>query len=178
MGEELEGYVGEEQEEEVPFDINTVTFRDKTLSDWEDMLTVRMPKMPATSNELSSVLATCNDKFQIAYNCYNDLIVSTKGVEITYNKALDAAVGAVIANLKAEGVNRMPSLETLQKAALSNNEELLDLKDRLEIYEVIKDWFERNTKKLGTVIKSVSDLLYHANHSDRMFGRTERTGGF
>lgn len=181
MGEELEGYIDKEEElaeEEEPFDINTVTFREKSLSDWENLLTVRMPKMPATSSELSTVLASLNDKFQIAYNCFNDLSVMTKGVEITFNRSLNAAVGAVMADLKDKGVGRMPAMETLQKAALCDNDTLLELKDRLEIYEVIKTWFEQNTKKLGSVIKSTSDLLFHANHSDRMFNKTERTSGF
>jgi hypothetical protein len=182
----MEGYIEKEEEdlkeeaceEDDVFDSGTVTFRDRSLAEWEEFLTVRMPVMPATSTQLSTVLAGINDKYQIAYNCHNDLSVMAKGVEIKFKKKLNIALETVRASLKQQGVNRVPAMDTLEVMALKGNQELIDLKDKLEIYEVIKEWFDKNRNKLGTIIKSTSDLLFAANHSDRMFQKTERTGGF
>jgi hypothetical protein len=68
-------------------------------------------------------------------------------------------------------------METVENMAMKNNDRLLYLKNNHEIHEVIKVFFEQNKNKLGVLIKSTSDLLFAANHSDRMFHKTERTGG-
>lgn len=180
MGD-IEGYIEKEIEEtkdEVePSSLYIVSFRDKSLAEWEVELSLTIPRIPAPPVELSKALASANNKFQIAYNCYNDLLVETKMADITFKKRANIEVGKIVTDLKSKDVKRFPSKENLYEMAIRDSSELEALSERLIIFEAAKDFFDENKKKLAVMIKSISDMLFSANQSDKMFNLSDRTGG-
>lgn len=163
-------------EESSVLDLNSISFRGVSLKDWEDSLTIKMPSMPTTSYEMQKVVASLNNNYQISYNCYNELMVLHKELEIRVYRQQIKAVGRLIADYKSKGV-RAPAKDVVESLVLEKDEDLAALKEESLMYSIIKDFFENNKTKLALSLKSASDLLYSCGQSDKMFGRSERTNG-
>ncbi len=171
MSEEVE----DKPEEEVNA-VDAIEFQQKTLSEWQIELTVKMPAMPATSFEMQKVVADLNNKYQIAYNCYNELMVMHREQEINMNRQKFRAVKILMDEYKAKGV-RTPAKETIESLVIEKDEDLASLMEDTIMYSIIKDFFENHKNKLSATMKVASDLLYSCGQSDRMFNKSERTNG-
>lgn len=155
---------------------HTIIFRERTLSEWENYLTVTVPSMPAHSVEISNVLADISNRYQICYNCFNEIMTMVKELDSELRVATAKGIQNESSKLKSAGSNRLPSREILESLAIKNDKELSDLHERRVVYESVQDFFENNKNKLAVVLRAVSDILYSCTQSDRILSKTP-TGG-
>lgn len=161
----------EEIEEEL-LSAGDIEYAGKSLDQYEEEFTVKIPALPCTSIEMGNAISKLNNSYQIAYNCFNRLFVVCSKAEALYKAEKYSLCTKYISDLKAAGVakGKIPALATVEALVINNtkNKKLLRLLDTYKKYSWVKDWFEHHRNKLQTAMTIGSKLLYQTASSDRM----------
>ena len=166
--EEIEIEDDEEEIELEQLDISDIGFRDKTLDEWEAALTVKIPSLPANVHEIIQCTIDITNKYQDAYNAYNELIVYCNAAEREFKTESSNLITRKTEELKASGLKRMPSRENMVGLIVASSRRLRVLSDRLEMLNIVKQFFENNKTKLEKIMIIVKDLRYSIVTNDRM----------
>lgn len=158
--------MSEEVEDDLTLD--DITFRDKTLSEWEKELTVKVPALPTTSLAIQNTVAHLNNQYQVAYNCYNELMVLYTSASRTYKSLLDVAIKAKLEQYKADGVKRAPGKEVLEALCLEDDDGIKLAQDNKTMLGLIRDYFDNNKCKLEKSMQLVLNISFGVGQSDRM----------
>lgn len=174
VGLEPEDDLGVETGDPSP-DLSVISYHDKNLEQWTEFLTIKIPNLPASSLAINQTIASLNDRYQDAYNCYNELMVMCSSLKRKFDVLLNQAKQDVINDLTKKGVKRA-AVATVESLAL-NKKKVKQQNEILKQHEVVKTFFENHKNKLEKVMHLVSGLQYSTNQSDKMYNRTSGTGG-
>jgi hypothetical protein len=167
-----------EKQEEVPDlqlpSLDRITYRGKTLQEWQDEFTIPMPRLPSTAHEITQVIATLYNKYQTAYNCYSELFVIVNGLERELKAAKFKLMDELVEGYREKGA-KAPGKDVLEMLAL-NKEPAKSRLDQLQKIVAIKEFFEIHKTKLDKVAPIAKDISYSVNQSDRVTHRTEYAG--
>lgn len=166
----------EEVEEVVVVEYYQIKYDNKHLSEWEEELTIEMPAMPCTSDEIDRTCAELNNKYQIAYNMYNRLFISYKELQSRVRHLLIQKVSELDAQY-SQAKGRVPGKERLEDIARNKFATIQLHEDKLVKISILKDFFENNKNKLKDAMLLTNSLSYSANQSDRMFDKSSRSNG-
>lgn len=158
--------MSEEVVEELTLD--DISFRDKTLAEWEDELTVAIPALPTTSLAIQNTVGHLNNQYQVAYNCYNELMVLYTSASRSYKSMLDVAIKAKIEGFTAEGVKKYPGRDTLEAMCLEDSEHVKLAGDNKVMLGLIRDFFENNKQKLEKSMQLVLNISFSVGQADKM----------
>ena len=158
-----------EKIEEVDEDIylEDIVFDDKNLIEWEEDLTIILPSLPCTSFQITSALINLNNKYQIAYNNYNKLLVLASKAEKKFDNEKNKLISIKLKDYASKGVAKSPTLDKLETIVLNDNTTLQDLYELSEMYSIIRDFFKNNKIKLENIMEIVRSISYSVNASDK-----------
>ena len=159
-----------EEETDNTVDISDITFDGKDLYDWEEELTVKLPSLPCNGQTITQCLIDLSNKYQIAYNAYNKLLVLASRAENQYKAEKYRLCAKYIEDCKAAKVAKSPAMATVEALVINNpkNKKLGGLLDNHQIYEIIRDFFCNNKTKLEKTMVLAKDISFSVNASDKM----------
>jgi len=158
--------------DDLDISLDDITYQEKTLTDWADDLTVQMPSFPMNHQTIANVVIQLSNKYQIAYNAYNELYVMYSSLNKRLTDRKNAVIATKIEEYKEKGVaGRMPGKEALEAIAL-NESSTKQLNDSLKMCEIVKDFFEHNKNKLEKSQQLVLNISYAVNQSDRVWNKS------
>jgi hypothetical protein len=149
-----------------------ISYGDKTLEEWETELTRKLPPWPCNSSDMISAIIELNTKYQNACNCYNDLLLQFTQDQKDFIKKKNVKLSEKIEEYKASGV-KSPAKDTVEMLVVSEDTELLRLKDNNIMIEVVKTFFENNKQKLEKTMMLGKDLLYSISATERATNRVD-----
>lgn len=156
-----------EQEQTISdISLDDFTYGDKVLTEWADELTVSMPRLPAQSQEVANCLTSMNNKYQLAYNCFNELKVVCSAKQSVLTSTKNEIMSKKAAEYKAEGV-RVPGRDILESLALATSD-CKALFEDVQMYELIMGFFEDHKTKLEKCMNLCVAVLYSVKGSDKM----------
>jgi hypothetical protein len=150
------------------FSLDDITFKGKMLSDWIDCFSIDIPNGHITNFEAQKLIADLNNKYHLAYNCFNEILISLSSLEQRFNLQKSVAVKELITALREDGAGRIPAKDVLSEMAISSSEDLKLLHTNVMLFDVIKSFFEHNKIKLEKSMQLVINLSYLISSSDRM----------
>jgi hypothetical protein len=153
---------------EFEFSIDDIMFKGKTLTDWESEFTISIPGVHLTSQEMQKHIITLNNKYHLAYNCYNELLISHGKIEQDYNIKKGIAIKVLVDSMRADGAGRLPAKDVLGEMVLSSNAQLKEAHQQLILMDIIKTFFENNKTKLEKTMQLIINLSYMISASDKM----------
>lgn len=148
--------------------LDDISFRDKSLAEWEEELTVKMPALPTTSLAIQNTVVRLNNQYQIAYNCYNELMVLYTSTSKVYKRLLDIAIKEKVIAFTAEGVKKFPSRDNLETICSEESNSVRLAYDNKVMYGLIRDFFENNKSKLEKSMALVLNVSWSTGQSDKM----------
>ena len=168
-----------EEEAETVVDISDITYDDKDLYDWEDELTVKLPSLPTNSQTITQCLVDLANKYQIAYNAYNKLLVFAGRAENDYKSEKYRLCTKYIEACKTAKATKIPAMTTVEALVINNpkNKRLSALLTNYQIYEIIRDFFCNNKTKLEKTMLLAEKISYSVNASDRMHQNAQFNSG-
>lgn len=148
--------------------LTSILFKGKSLSAWQEEFTINVSP-GNTGAEMQNVIATLNNKYHLAYNCYNELLIVYSNLEKKFNVKKGIVIKALIDQWKEGGASgRTPAKEVLSEMAISNNTELKALNSQLLMVELIKTFFENNKMKLEKTMQLVINLSFMVSSSEKI----------
>jgi len=165
--------------EETPIqtmDYSMIDYAGKTLFEWQQELSVTMPSMPCSSVEIDKTCAILNNKYQIAYNLYNNLFISYKDLESKTRRVMIAKTEELCETYTTNKV-RIPGRERLEDIARNKYKAIQRHEDKLVQISILKTYFENHKNKLKDLMLLTNSLSYSINQSDRMYDKSSRTNG-
>lgn len=157
-------------------DYTQISYAGKSLDEWDDELTVTMPAIPCSSIDIDRTCATLNNKYQIAYNTYNNLFVSYKELQARTRGLLIVKVEEIDAGYKEQGV-RSPGRDRMEDMARNRFKIIRQHEEKLIQVAILKEYFENHKNKLKDLMLLTNSLSYSVNQSDRMYDKASRTNG-
>ena len=154
--------------------LSKIIYRGKTLEEWQEEFTILMPRLPATAHEITQVIATLYNKYQVAYNCYSELYVIVNELERGLKAEKFKIINDLVTEYKAQGA-KPPGKDVLEALALGREPAKSKL-DALQKISAVKEFFEIHKTKLDKVSPIAKDISYSVNQSDRVTHRTEYAG--
>ena len=148
-------------------DLSEIGYGDRNLVEWETFLTVNLPKIPAGSHEVQKALVDLNNRYQVAYNCFNELNVILCKKEAEFHETRATAVNRKLTEFRAQGITKLPAKELLLEMTLSDAD-VKAKKDDMTFYDLIRTFFESNKIKLEKSMGLFTTLSYAVHSSDRM----------
>ena len=137
-----------------------------------------MPKLPATTMEIDQTCATLNNRYQDAYNCYNELIVIYYDMKSKLKRLLDSKCNEISDSLKKTNSKiRMPSRENLEGIAKAKYGSVRVHEEELIKIDLLKTYFQSHKDKLEKMMLLTNNLSYSANQSNRMFEKSSKANG-
>jgi hypothetical protein len=149
------------------FGLEDVTYKNKTLAEWQDRFTIIIPELPSTNNEVQKFLAKINNAYHAAYNQYNDLMVTCSKNEKDVNAMQLANVSAIYAEYREQGIAKFPAKEMMLELALVRDDTIKNLNSEKLLYELIKEFFDNHRIKLEKTMHIAGNLTYLVNGADR-----------
>jgi hypothetical protein len=134
-----------------------------------------MPSMPCSSIDIDTTCATLNNKYQIAYNAFNNLLVAYKELQSRCRNLLNKRVDDLL--LGYPDKIKPPGRERLEAMARNKYKDLQRHEDRFVQISILKEYFEHHKNKLKDLMLLTNSLSYSANQSDRMFDKSYKTTG-
>lgn len=156
-----------EESDDVGAILSEVIFRTRNLHEWAEFLTVMLPPVPADSLQIQQALTDTNNKYQIAFNCYNDVMVMASGEERKFEAAKSSAMAAKRNELLAANC-KVPGKEVLESLAIDSSDRVKVLRHSFKTLELIMNFFENNKIKLEKSMQLVQAISYLVNSSDKM----------
>jgi hypothetical protein len=148
--------------------LSSILFKGKPLSAWQDDFTVNVTP-GNTGIEMQNIIATLNNKYHLAYNCYNELLIVYSNLEKKFNVKKGIVIKGLIDQWKVDGVSgRTPAKEVLSEMAVSNNNDLKALNSQLLMVELIKTFFENNKIKLEKTMQLIINLSFMVSSSEKI----------
>ena len=148
--------------------LSNILFKGKPLSSWQNEFTINVSP-GNTGIEMQNTIATLNNKYHLAYNCYNELLIVYSNLEKKFNTKKGIVIKALIDQWKADGASgRTPAKEVLSEMAVSNNDELKTLNSQLLMVDLIKSFFENNKIKLEKTMQLIVNLSFMVNSSEKI----------
>ena len=154
-------------ESEVSEVLAETAYRGKTLLDWADELKVMLPPVPATNQQIQQAITDLNNKYQISYNCYIEVMAMYSRAKSQYEAARDAAISAKRREL-LDGNIKIPAKEILENIAVDSSPAARAKRDQMTGIELIQDFFEHKKIMLEKAMQLVLGLNYAVNASDKM----------
>lgn len=173
MSDESVIEVAEEELEDI--DLEDIEFDGRNIIEWEEHLTVQLPSLPCHSQEIAQAISDIGNKYQIAYNAYNKLLVLTNKAARAYRDECDKLVSLKVKDYETKKV-RAPSKDTIEASVIGSSTKLARLKERFDVYDIIKQFFENSKNKLEKCMIAAKDISYSVNSSDRIYGRKGSEG--
>lgn len=177
MGVSLEAYIDEEEileDESSVMTLDDVVFSGKTLQDYEDAFTHKLPSIPCSGQEILSAISDLANAYQLAYNCASKLIIvcakAEKDFKVSRNKIVAQKIKE-LRDLTPGKSTKLPAKETIEAMAIEGSQELSNLISTLKKWEMVKDWFDSHVKKLAQMLMSAKDISYAINNADRAYDR-------
>ena len=146
--------------------IDDFSYGDKTLGEWANELTVIIPSLPTQTEIIQNKIIDVNNKYQLAYNCYNELKVVCSAKKSTFTTAKNNVMATLSAEYRTSGV-KSPAKDILESLATSNDA-VKDLYEDLKIYELIMDFFEDHKIKLEKASQICTSIMYSVKGSDKV----------
>lgn len=148
--------------------LSNILFKGKPLSSWQSEFTINVSP-GNTGIEMQNTIATLNNKYHLAYNCYNELLIVYSNLEKKFNTKKGIVIKALIDQWKADGASgRTPAKEVLSEMAVSNNDELKTLNSQLLMVDLIKSFFENNKIKLEKTMQLIINLSFMVSSSEKI----------
>jgi hypothetical protein len=150
-------------------DIDDIAYNEKTLSEWQDELTVKIPALPCEARLMQQSIIDIANKYQIAYNAFGILYIVCDKAENMFKAEKYKLVGEYLAECKTRNV-KPPSKESVEAIVINkdSNKRVRALLDRYQGYEMIKEFFEQHKTKLEKTMTVVREILYSVNGSNRV----------
>lgn len=159
-------------------DFSEIKFRNRDLLEWEEYLTVSMPSLPALTIEIDRALVALHNKYQTAYNCYNELVILYGRFKSDFQNFMDKKCSTIISEIRSKSsAARIPAKETLEGMARSRFSDLRKTENALLNIEFTKAFFENNKNKLEKAMHVASRISFSANQSDKMFNKAGNGDG-
>jgi len=156
--------------------LDDISFRDKTLTQWEDHFTVKMPPLPCSSEIMNQTIATLNNRFQDAFNCFIEFHIMNNDLARRLKDQSDKKISEKITELLSKGVKKPPARETVA-TMVSGDKTIRAYSLEIQKISTIKDFFEFHKDKLGRMMQLANSLSVNVGASDRMFHQSHRTNG-
>lgn len=153
---------------EFDFSIDDIMFKGKTLSDWQDEFTITIPGVHVTNQEMQRNIILLNNKYHLAFNCYNELLISYGKIEQDFNIKRGTVIKELMTTMRNDGAGRMPAKEVLAEMAISSNAQLKAIHQQLVLMDIIKIFFENNKVKLEKTMQLIINLSYMISASDKI----------
>lgn len=151
--------------------LSNILFKGKPLSTWQEDFTINVSP-GNTGIEMQNVIALLNNRYHLAYNCYNELLIVYSNLEKKFNIKKGIVIKSLIDQWKVDGASgRTPAKEVLAEMAISNNAELKSLNSQLVMVELIKTFFENNKMKLEKTMQLVINLSFMVSSSEKIHHR-------
>jgi hypothetical protein len=171
--------IDDDYEEDI-ISLSDIDFAGKTLEEYEDMFTVTIPSLPCSSIEMGGAIVKLNNAYQVAYNCYNKLLVMCSRAESQYKGEKYRLCDEYISNAKAQGVTKgkLPAIGTIEAIVTNNtkNKKLRNLMATFKKYSAVKEWFQEHKTKLEKSMMVGKELIYLVTSSDRVHNYTQGRG--
>lgn len=151
--------------------LNNISFQGKTLTRWQDDLTVLMPRIPTTLTEITNTVARLNDQYQAAYNAFNELVVICSQIKGEYEQIKRRAIEDKRRELQENNV-RVPGKDILENISIASSDEAERLKSELDLCEITRDFFENNKIKLEKCMNLATNISATTRESDKMHFRS------
>lgn len=149
--------------------LSNILFKGKPLSSWQDDFTLNLPSAGVTGLEMQAIISSLNNKYHLAYNCYNELLVVYSNLEKKFNVKKGLAIKTLLDGWKESGASgRVPAKEVLAEMAVSSNDEVKTLNSQLTMVELIKTFFENNKIKLEKSMQLVINLSFIINSNEKL----------
>ena len=159
------------REFELALSLDDVSFKDKTLRDWEAELTIDIPSSHITNQEMQRFLIKLNNRYHRAYNCYNELSVTFTKMQINFDVKKSIVVKEMIRGMRDQAAGRLPAKEVIAEMAISSNDELKRLQEEMVLFEIIKVFFENSKIKLEKSVQIFTNLTMLVNAADKVHYR-------
>lgn len=150
------------------FSIGDIEFKGKSLLDWTSQFTINIPGVHMTNQQAQKIIIDLNNKYHLAYNCYNELLISYGNVEQEFISKKSIVMKSMVESLRSDGAGRIPAKEVLSEMAITSNNELKELNQKLMLLDIIKTFFENNKTKLEKSMQLIINLSYMISASDKM----------
>lgn len=150
-------------------DISHIEYEDKSLFKWEEELTVKIPNIPCSLQEIQQSIVRLANQYQIAYNAFSIVMVLCSKAENEYKAEKYRLCNEYSDVLARRGASKIGK-DALEIAVLNNqkNIRLKKLMERYKAYDGIKDFFESHKTKLEKTMLVCKDICYAVNNSSRM----------
>lgn len=151
--------------------IDDIIYDDKSLLEWNESFTIRIPNLPCTSLEINQCLSTISSAYQDAYNAYINLQVMANKAENEFKSEKYRLVNLYMDSLRAAKISKLPSKENAEIYVCNNdnNKKLKLMLDRFQAYEVIKDYFYDHKQKLERLIDIAKNISFSCNASEKAY---------
>lgn len=154
-------------EEEVSEVLAEVGYMGKSLLEWAEELKVMLPPVPATSLQIQQAITDLNNKYQISYNCYIEVMAMYSKARSQYEAARDSAISAKRRELLDNNV-KIPAKEILENIAVDSSPAARAKRDQMTGIELIQNFFEHKKIMLEKSMQLVLGMNYAVNASDKM----------
>lgn len=148
--------------------ISDIVFKGKSLMEWERQFTINIPSAHITNQEMQRVIIALNNKYHLAYNCYNELLISYGKIDQSFNARRGVSIKTLIASMREDGAGRMPAKEVLAEMAIASDTNLKELHQQLMTIDILKTFFENNKIKLEKTMQLVINLSFMISASDKI----------
>lgn len=156
------------REFELALSIDDISFKEKTLRDWETRFTIKIPDSHITNQEMQKFLSALNNKYHTAYNCYNEILVTFTKLQIKFQEKRSEVVKGIIRGMREDASGRLPAKDVIEAMALSTSNELRQMHEEIVLFEIIKLFFENSKNKLEKTMQVLINLSYLVSAADRV----------
>lgn len=149
-------------------DISHIEYEDKSLFQWEEELTVKLPNIPCSLQEVQQSIVRLANQYQIAYNAFSIIMVLCSKAENEYKAEKYRLCNEYSDALARRGAK--VSKDAIEISVINNqkNIRLKKLMERYKAYNEIKYFFEGHKTKLEKTMLVCKDILYSVNGSSRI----------
>jgi hypothetical protein len=168
MSEEVQEVIEDIELEEIE-GLDTIEYHGKSLDEWVTILTIDLPKLPCGAHEMGNAVISITNAYGKAYNAFNTLLVLCSKAENQYKAEKFRLIDVYLVDCKKKNL-KPPSKENVEIIVINQdkNKKVRMLMERYKIYDMIKSFFENNTKKLEKTLSAAKELLYISGAHSRV----------